>query len=68
MRRVGRVSGRCPLYSSKQGAAQLLRQFAHVFTERGYYGRRVLARTLRSIAMRISASARVRFGLYASSS
>src|SRR4029077_5200094 len=27
-----------------QGAAQLLRQFAHVFTERGYYGRRVLAR------------------------
>src|SRR5262249_32763973 len=27
-----------------QGAAQLLGQFAHVFTERGYYGRRVLAR------------------------
>src|SRR6266581_2806946 len=29
-----------------QGAAQLLRQFAQVFTERGYYGRRVLARDL----------------------
>src|SRR5215470_729115 len=27
-----------------QGATQLLGQFAHVFTERGYYGRRVLAR------------------------
>src|SRR5262249_41090341 len=27
-----------------QGAAQLLGQFAHVFTERGYYARRVLAR------------------------
>ena len=27
-----------------QGAAQLLGQFAHVLTERGYYGRRVLAR------------------------
>ncbi len=29
-----------------QGAAQLLRQFAHVFTERAYHGRRVLARDL----------------------
>ena len=27
-----------------QGAAQLLRQFAHVFTERTYYSRRVIAR------------------------
>src|SRR6516225_140334 len=27
-----------------QRATQLLGQFAHVFTERGYYGRRVLAR------------------------
>jgi hypothetical protein len=26
-----------------QGAAQLLGQFAHLFTERGYYGHRVLA-------------------------
>ena len=29
-----------------QRAAQFLRQFAHVFTERGYHGRRVLARNL----------------------
>jgi hypothetical protein len=30
-----------------QRAAQLLRQFAQVFTERGYHGRRVLARDLK---------------------